>query len=912
MLEQAIARAGLPNAQEWHRILSGILLKVSSHVSPNVQGGDSIDVRAYVKIKKVPGGKITDSEYVDGIVISKNVAHKAMPRRLVNPRIMVVTFPLDYHRVENQFMSLDPIMAQEKDYLRLLTRRIIDVRPHIVLVERSASRIALDHLLAAGIAVARCVKLSAVHQVARCTQADVVASMDRLALEPRLGRCAEFSIQSFDHEMIPGRRKTIMRFEGCQRELGCTIILRGGDITTLRKVKQITDFMSFVAYQLKNEMILYSDEHNILPIRPMLQTEYQQLLANLAEKEVLGLANSAATLGVPSSASGSERQVDSAGDRTDAEAQTKDIARSLEPYLTTIFSASASIRFPPPAPLVRMAELDRKLHALLRQRDEDETKEILKEERKEPRPVDNAPAGEAAEPSETAAVIQQSLSALVPPPTAVPSTSQRLRDPYRVLRKPEEITRDSNIAQLQHAHSEYLKFWQLYNRRHPAPLAPENYQNLIYLFSLGWDGGEKPCVEPTLQLVDYYQSDDVTLGQFMETLTADAAKRCPNKACDRLLLMHFRLLVHGERRLQIAMDQFPCPSPGHEDRIITWSYCRICAVPSPTTIMRDETWKMSWGAYLEHCFYPPQTTAGFNCEHDAFRDQIRYFAHRNLAIRIHNESIDLYDPVRPSITLQTKAETKVTIKNQEYEAALQKTAAFFDSVLRRLRAFDQDICHPEKVGSLHTALEGLLTRAVADREEIVTLLNRSYKLSSITDVLALNAVLRALQDKVVQWDTDFADVEKNYLPSEKDLRRMTASHLKRLFAQQDGLVGSLDKSVAGLTVSEADEKDGRRDTEEILASCDSSIAERPAPSRVASEGSGLSRDDDMTTPMATITERRDPLSPNSQGGESDSTIGKNDVIRHTPLVTPGIDTSEMESDGYFVSRIPRRAKPAAR
>lgn len=916
MLEQAIARAGLPHAEDWHRVLSGILLKLSTHVSPNIHAGDSIDVRAYVKIKKVPGGKITDSEYVDGIVISKNVAHKAMPRRLVNPRITVVTFPLDYHRVENQFMSLDPIMAQEKDYLRLLTRRIIDVRPHIVLVERSASRLALDHLLAAGIAVARCVKPSAIHQVARCTQADIVASMDRLALEPRLGRCAEFSIQSFDHEMIPGRRKTLMRFEGCQREFGCTIILRGGDIATLRKVKQITDFMAFVAYQLKNEMILYSDEHNILPVRPPLQTEYQQLLANLAEKEVFsGLQASTMTV-VPDTASiGSNHTDERAAEIAEAESHTKDIARSLEPYLTTIFSASASIRFPPPAPLVRMAELDRKLKELLRQREEDETQEILQEERKDSRPADEVapPQTEIIEPiSEKTVSAISNLSALVPPPTAVPSTSQRLKDPYRVLRKPDEIARDSSITQLQHAHAEYLKFWQLYTRRNPAPLSPENYQNLIFLFSLGWDGGEKPCVEPTVQHVDYYQANDVTLGQFMETLTADAVKRCPNKACDRLLLIHFRLLVHGDRRLQIAMDQFPCPSPGHEDRIITWSYCRICAVPSPTTIMRDETWKMSWGAYLEHCFYPPQTAAGFSCGHDAFRDQIRYFAHRNLAIRIHNESIDLFDPVRPSIILQTKAETKVTIKNQEYEAALQKTAAFFDSVLRRLRSFDQDICQPEKIGSLHTALEGLLSRAVADREEIVNLLNRSYKLSPMTDVLALNTVLRSLQDKVVQWDTDFADVEKNYLPSEKDLRRMTASHLKRLFAQQDGLVGSLDRSVAGLTVSEADEKE-RPEAEEVLAPCEPAGGERPVPSRAASEGSRLSREDDTMTPMATITERRNPLSPSSsQGGESDTTIGRGDAIRHTPLVTPGIDTSEMESDGYFVSRIPRRAKPAAR
>lgn len=57
-----------------------------------------------------------------------------------------------------------------------------------------------------------------------------------------------------------------------------------------------------------------------------------------------------------------------------------------------------------------------------------------------------------------------------------------------------------------------------------------------------------------------------------------------------------------------------------------------------------------------------------------------------------------------------------------------------------------------QVPSLTTSLETLLGKAVADREEMVNLLNRTYKLTPKTDVLALNPVLRSLQDKVVQWE----------------------------------------------------------------------------------------------------------------------------------------------------------------
>ncbi|WWC70740.1 uncharacterized protein I206_104691 [Kwoniella pini CBS 10737] len=953
MLQQAIARADLPNPQQWHQTLSHLLLKISTNLQPNVKAGDDIDVRAYVKIKKVPGGKISDSEYVDGIVISKNVAHKAMPRRLVNPRIMVVTFPLDYHRVENQFMSLDPILAQEKDYLRLLTKRIIDVRPHIVLVQPSASRIALEYLLEANIAVARSVKVSAIHQVARCTQADVVASMDRLALEPRLGRCAEFRIQSFEHELIPGRRKTLMRFEGGHREYGCTIILRGGDLTTLRKVKVVTDFMALVVYHLKNEIILYNDEHNIFPPHPHLPAEYQELLDVLNEEEPIihEKSTSETTVIQVTDEDGNEEpltpkpiQIDDEeedekqDERRAALQTTKQIAESLQPYLTTVLSASAAIRFPPPATLAKMAELDRTLANLRQSRDDEEAAQILQEETKVSEPVKIAgPTAETdsslstslstslIDTAESHSSELSSSAAMSAIPLVAAPVKETLRDPYRVLRKPEEVSRESALSQVTHEHSEQLKLWQWYSRRFTDPLRAEDYQGIVYLYSLGCESTDKPCVEPSLQTINFYQPGDRTLGQFLEELAINAAQRCTSKTCERLLLFHFQLLVHGERRLQIAMDQFPCPSPGHEDQIITWSYCRLCASPSPTTILREETWKMSWGSYLEHCFYPSETRAGFTCPHDAFRDQIRYFAHRNLAIRIHNEPVDIYEPQRPSIRLLVKAESKVVLKNQEYESALLKNTAFFDSVLFRLRSLDTEICHPEKIGSLKTALESMLSRAVADREEMVNLLNRTYKLTPMTDVLALNMVLRTLQDKVVQWDSDFAEMEKTFMPSEKDLRRMTATHLKRLFANQD-VFNSLDRNVASLTVSEADEKEVKSVSNDTT----------PAPSEPATPGfppadvgatsllpaEPLTIDlsdepEDANTPIGgIIREQPNPLAqPPTPAGEreydSDSTISA--IRRDSPgrSSMARVESSGIDSDAHqFVSRLPRRSRPA--
>lgn len=893
MLAQSIERHELPAPETWHKVLSKLLLRVSTNLRPVVRAGDSIDVRTYVKIKKVPGGKITDSEYVDGIVITKNVAHKGMSRRLVNPRIMVITFPLDYHRVETQFMSLDPILKQENDYLRLLTNRIIDLRPHIVLVERFVSRIALEFLYKANIVVARGVKFSAIHQVARCTHADIIGSMDKLALEPRLGRCADFKVQTFEHELIPGRRKTYMRFEGTHNGFGGTIILRGGSLPTLRRAKLIADFLALVAYHLKNETFLYGDEFQMLPPHPPLPEEYQDLLRLLADKRaspaaVYGLKPSAGSptqwlspLNTPSPDSEATPRADQADGDSDPRQQeriaamqmTREIAESLEPYLTTVLSASVAVRFPPPHPLAKMAALDRKLNQLRMKKEEREAAKILEEEkrtepkieplkivveteedvaRKEaekatkkeeeekekgkdeekskdekkqeaekdktkeakeakekgeeengdkdaaaqavlPKKEDDAASIKSVPPESTSTSSAPGSTPVAPPlvtipssaslpilpptttpaPTPTPTPSNSLpvpitaasqpqppattvackgSDPYRILLNPEDFVDVSRLAFVEHDHAQQARLWRHYIRRNPGPLHPKNFQGIIYLQALHRQGQDKPCVEPARQQINFYQDDDQTLGQFLGQMVANAGHRCPNPTCEQLLLFHYDVLVHAERRLQIAMEQFSCPLPGHEEQILTWSYCRQCNRSWEPTVIREETWRMSWGAYLEHCFYPPETRTGFGCAHDAYREHIRYFAHRNMVVRIHNDEIELYEPVRPSIKLMARVEDKVALKNAEYESALAKTAAFFDSVLHRLRSFTDDLVEPDKQGRMRADRDALLTRAVADRDEVVNALKRTYKQTPPTDVLAINVNLQALQDKVIQWE----------------------------------------------------------------------------------------------------------------------------------------------------------------
>lgn len=122
-------------------------------------------------------------------------------------------------------LTLSLPVLQEREFLKNYVQRIVDVRPTLVLVEKTVSRIAQDMLLEHGITLVINVKpvsaerrshslqdvythllcvtslcLSSqqvLDRVSRMTQGDLVNSMDQLLTKPRLGTCHKFYMQPF-------------------------------------------------------------------------------------------------------------------------------------------------------------------------------------------------------------------------------------------------------------------------------------------------------------------------------------------------------------------------------------------------------------------------------------------------------------------------------------------------------------------------------------------------------------------------------------------------------------------------------------------------------------------------------------------------------------------------------------------
>ena len=586
-----------------------------------------MDVRRYVKIKKIPGGTPRDSEYVNGAVITKNVAHKQMSRLQTNPRVMLVTFPLEFARVEGQYMHFGPIVRQEKEYLGNLASRIAALRPHVVLVEQSVSRLALEALAQHNIAVARTVKPSAIQTVSRMTQGDVFSSMDKLALEPRLGHCARFCIQSYDHPLIPGQRKTYMRFEGCNRDMGCTIILRGGDLETLRRIKKVTRFLTFIVRNLKLETHLWKDSVISRPsfnAQAVPSSVSHHLQLNRSSPSILipsfppnRIHMSIVQLPSAEITSMVESHDDQDLPNEDAEQLrlTRRIDESLEPYINTFISVSATLRFPPPYPIRRMKELDNMLMDAKRAWEDEvvrieerlhsmhKKEETVKEVGAPASTLDVPETQQAGDRNDIVAqidalpVIDRLISKTneglpiastldggqsyftfnpgLPNILSSDNTGSALMRSGTNLHHTEEpecpkteadIHYQSLYTLLKWQHEEHRRIWEWYLRKNHDDFVVEKYQCIPlreYTIPTPDTAYHRPCFAPRLRRVKFYGENDLTLGQFIEKVINDTLVQfldpkavCTGKGCEQPLARHCKVYVHNETRLFVAVEQW--------------------------------------------------------------------------------------------------------------------------------------------------------------------------------------------------------------------------------------------------------------------------------------------------------------------------------------------------------------------
>lgn len=791
LLRQLLAESSVPHGESWENALFPILLKAADEVDPDVEHGDDMDVRHYVKIKKIPGGKPGDTSYVSGLVFTKNLALKSMPRSIPRPNILIITFPLEYARQQHQFMSLEPVIRQEREFLENLVTRIAALRPNLLLVEKHVSGLALHLLEQAGIATAHNVKPSVLEAVSRCTHTRIVASMDQLLSPSPHSDCSSFDMKTYVNK---GRKKTYMYISGCRKDLGCTIVLRGGSEEVLGKVKEITEFMIYVVYSLRLETFLMRDEFAMLPTA--FTGDLKTVSCSFEKEPTVNDSN------------GNPTDPDNPDDKQNQDSTGKQVSTEIievpddvpmptycdemvQAYKTKLLSASPFVKFEPPYLLMRVREIGRRLAYLKRLRDQHGLSEDSIDEKTKP----------------------QKFTLITP--------EMVHESPHDASPKVKEVLRAAHDAEYDRTLYHYQtqkRQWEAYVAGNHDMFDPYAHQNIVVLFSLVCTTTSIPCSGPDIFALEFYNEheddtvfeSDCPLGQYVQELCAGVNDVCTANGCEKRMFEHHRQYVHGEAQLSIVVQPYPCKMRGLHDTILMWSCCKICGNETQVTPMSKNAYKYSFAKYLEITFWGRNLHARAGvCPHDLQRDHLRYFGYKDQAVRIQYDTIHLLEIIVPRPRVTWKVDNDLKMRNDVFRRHESRLNKFMASVVVRLKSINLESVVPELSDKAKKDIERLIMIANDDQAALIRQLQEKYSSSRYWEVIPLNEVLRAVQEKVVEWDTTFAEFEKSFFPSEKDIKRLATLQLKKIFLDKDATSVTTDDSPP--TPSDVDDENAQRD-----------------------------------------------------------------------------------------------------
>lgn len=775
LLRQFLTDAQVEHVRKWEKALLPVLLKCAEYVDPNIHHGDAIDIRHYVKLKRAPGGSPADTYYVSGVVFSKNVALRSMPRRLIAPRILLISFPIVYARQQQHFMSLEPVIAQEREYLRNLVGRIKALRPTILLVQRDVSGLALEFLHEAKIVVAYNIKSSVLQAMARCTQTRIVTSPERLNTSfNALGTCGGFEVRTYVSHKI---KKTVMSFSGCPKDLGCTIVLRGASSECLARVKWITEFMCYVTYSLKLETCLMQDEFTELP---------ETLTLDDTPKERPSTGSLRLPLTRPSTSVGAQEHRQEAGDDANAKSNHarghsidqdnlfKDIpAGPFDALVRKLASRQLSA-----SPFVKLGEP----WLLLRGRDCEQRMGRIRKWQQTHQKANGEEIDEKHPFPQKFEIIKLDMAR-----HAGPKSSPLAHDVLHAMREAEHDRASYHYGNIKRS-------WERYTSGAPDFLSPLNHQRIMVAFSIVSTPTLDACDGPDLLGLDYYQEhdidenleQDVPLGEYVERLCNQAELPCIARRCDKRMIDHHRQYVHGDGQVSIYLQRYPSRYKGLENTILMWSECRKCKYETPPTPMSANTWKYSFGKYLELSFWgiPLKPRNGL-CDHDIHHDHNRYFGFKSLAIRVQYDKINIVEITVPRTTITWMVEKDLLLKNSQYGKAEERISRFMASVRHRISSINTGSIAPEKVEASKIEIERLTKKANDETEWLLDKLHEKYNASQYFELIPMNQAVRFVEQKVNEWDIAFADFERDYFPSERDIRRLAALQIKKAFLDRE-------------------------------------------------------------------------------------------------------------------------------
>jgi len=204
--------------------LADLVVKAVKQVAEKGNGKITVD-DDFIKVEKKEGGDISDTQYINGVVVDKEIVHGGMPKKIVNAKIALIDSALEIEKTETdakiEITSPDQMgafLAQEEKMLKDMVEKVAKSGATAVFCQKGIDDMAQHFLAKKGIAAVRRVKKSDMDKLAKATGAKVATSLDDLS-EKDLGAAG-----LVEERKVAGEQMVFV--ENCKDPKSVTIFVR--------------------------------------------------------------------------------------------------------------------------------------------------------------------------------------------------------------------------------------------------------------------------------------------------------------------------------------------------------------------------------------------------------------------------------------------------------------------------------------------------------------------------------------------------------------------------------------------------------------------------------------------------------------------------------------------------------------
>ncbi|KAL2467538.1 putative 1-phosphatidylinositol-3-phosphate 5-kinase FAB1D [Forsythia ovata] len=664
LVGQLIKSVGVPSSgydgENWVDIVTSLSWEAAAFVKPAF-----VDPDGYVKIKCIATGSRSQSRLIKGCVFKKHTAHKHMPTKYKNPRLMLINGSLD---LSSSGLSSFESMQQEKDSVKSIVEMIEMYHPNVILVEKSVSRGIQESILAKGMTLVFDMKLHRLERVARCTGSPILSS--DFAIGQQLRQCDSFQIEKFveEHNVLAegGKKpsKTLMFLDGCPTRLGCTILLMGANGDELKKIKLVVRCAVVMAHHLMLETSFLLDQRAMFSTIPPnkvvdLALTHQQPLSIDIDK-TNAETDSSLSLDIPISDG-----LDETGPHNLISLSEGNSSFSFETATFAGLSLSESLKKVMDESFPLFSDSSQSMSSQLGFDGRNHKDHVENE-------VKKSSSVEVIDHNDTMPMVRSEEQNLL-------SNEEPHLPPGCSVESLDTLDHSDNAEDQMNGKDEISSVL--------------DSESILVLMSRRNASSGTVCEESHFSRIKFYRNFDVPLGKFLLDNLLNQGLQC--KTCGKPPEGHFFYYAHHNKQLTIQVRRLPDGEdlPGEtEGELWMWSRCGQCKFHNKSSkstkrvLISTEARGLSFGKFLELNF---SNNSSFNspssCGHSFHKDFLYFFGSGPMVAVFKYSQVTTYSVSLPHLMLDFNSSVRGEFLKKDFENVYVKGTSMFLEIEKSLK-----------------------------------------------------------------------------------------------------------------------------------------------------------------------------------------------------------------------------------